>query len=107
MSRGNRWRKSRDEFSASGSAPVGEFQITFASAARKDLESLDPSIGRRVLAKIRQLISSPRPAGCVKLTGFTNRWRIRVGAWRVLYTIDDSARLVDIVAIRHRSDAYR
>ena len=45
--------------------------------------------------------------GCVKLTGSQNDWRIRIGDWRVIYSIIDKSGVVDIVAIRHRSDAYR
>jgi mRNA interferase RelE/StbE len=60
-----------------------------------------------VLAAIERLAANPRPAGCTKLVGSENDWRIRVGDWRVLYTIDDKAEVVDIAAIRHRSDAYR
>lgn len=41
----------------------------------------------------------------MKLTGSKHDWRIRIGDWRVLYTIDDSAKAVDVAAIRHRSDA--
>lgn len=43
----------------------------------------------------------------MKLTGSRNDWRIRVGDWRVIYTIDDAAETVDVSAVRHRSDAYR
>jgi mRNA interferase RelE/StbE len=39
--------------------------------------------------------------------GADNLWRIRLGDYRVLYTIDDQVRIIDILAIRHRSDAYR
>lgn len=49
----------------------------------------------------------PRPKGCKKLQGPTRLWRIRVGEYRVVYDIDDDQRLVDVVVIRHRSEAYR
>jgi mRNA interferase RelE/StbE len=86
---------------------VPEYQITFTTAARKELESLDARVGQRILVKIRALSLNPRPPSCVKLTGLKTLWRIRVGDWRVLYTIDDARLLVDIIAVRHRSDAYR
>jgi mRNA interferase RelE/StbE len=50
---------------------------------------------------------NPRPPQCRKLTGSKNDWRLRVGDWRVIYTIDDSTEVVDIAGIRHRRDAYR
>jgi mRNA interferase RelE/StbE len=71
------------------------------------MEVLDPPIGRRVLAKIESLAHGPRPAGCLKLQGAANLWRVRVGDWRVIYSIFDTEARVDIVGIRHRSDAYR
>jgi mRNA interferase RelE/StbE len=64
-------------------------------------------VARRVLAAIERLQTNPRPSGCVKLTGSRNDWRIRVGDWRVIYSIDDPTGRVDVSAIRHRSDAYR
>ena len=83
------------------------YQITFACSARKELERLDPIVRGRVLERIEGLASNPRPPGCRQLEGAVNFWRIRVGDHRVIYSIDDQHRIVDIVAIRHRSDAYR
>jgi mRNA interferase RelE/StbE len=56
---------------------------------------------------IESLAEDPRPRGALKLTGTASSWRVRVGDWRVLYTIDDNQRVVDVAAIRHRGDAYR
>jgi len=86
---------------------MSEYRITFARSAGRELDKLDPPIARRVLAVIEKLTQNPRPAGCVKLTGSQNDWRIRISDWRVIFTIDDAKRVVDISAIRHRSDAYR
>jgi mRNA interferase RelE/StbE len=82
-------------------------RVTFAKSATRELGHLDPPIARRILAAIERLAIDPRPPGCVKLTGSQNEWRIRAGDWRVIYTIDDAAAVVDIAAIRHRRDAYR
>ncbi|HEX5138271.1 MAG TPA: type II toxin-antitoxin system RelE/ParE family toxin [Planctomycetota bacterium] len=51
--------------------------------------------------------SDPRPAGCRKLHAADDLWRVRIGDYRVIYSIDDSKRRVDVNAVRHRSDAYR
>jgi mRNA-degrading endonuclease RelE of RelBE toxin-antitoxin system len=48
-----------------------------------------------------------RPSGVVKLEGASDLWRIRVGDWRVVYSISDRNRLVDVVTVRHRRDVYR
>lgn len=86
---------------------MAEFRISFARSAARELERLDPPVARRVLLAIEKLADNPRPPGCVKLQGSQNEWRIRIGDWRVVYTVDDKGKLVDIVAVRHRSDVYR
>jgi mRNA interferase RelE/StbE len=83
-----------------------DYVIIFARAARKDLESLEANVVRRVFPKIENLATQPRPAGCRKLVGEENLWRIRVGDYRVIYSIDDSSRKVDVISVRHRSKAY-
>ncbi len=83
-----------------------EYSITFARSARKELESLSNALIERILQKIESLADEPRPAGCRKLKGAVDLWRIRIGDYRVIYSIHDKEILVDIIAIRHRSDAY-
>jgi mRNA interferase RelE/StbE len=86
---------------------MDEFMIVFARSARKELESLPDRIVEKVLQKIEGLANSPKPIGSRKLSGEKNMWRLRVGDYRVVYTVDDRRRLIDIVAVRHRKDAYR
>lgn len=86
---------------------MDEYTITFARSARRELESLGASIVRRVFPRIEALSKEPRPGNCRKLSGRENLWRIRVGDYRVIYTVYDEQRIVDIVAVRHRSEAYR
>ncbi len=84
-----------------------DYGITFARSARKELENLPPQIAGRVFARIELLAAMPRPAGCRKLRGNNLLWRLRVGDYRVLYAIDDSRRIVDIIAVGNRKDIYR
>lgn len=49
----------------------------------------------------------PRPHGCVKLTGTDNEWRIRVGAYRVIYEIHDQVLLIVLIDVGHRREIYR
>ncbi len=86
---------------------MADYKLTFARSAGRELQRLDPPIARRVLAAIKKLIGNPRPSGCLKLTGSENEWRIRIGDWRVIYTINDAKAAIDIVAVRHRRDVYR
>jgi mRNA interferase RelE/StbE len=86
---------------------VADYAVVFARSARKELQNLDPQVARRILKQVEVLVTDPRPSGVVKLEGVTDLWRIRVGQWRVVYRISDRERLVDVIAVRHRSDAYR
>lgn len=83
------------------------YNIFFARSARRELQSLPVGIADRILTKIEVLETSPRPPGCTKLKGSTSLWRIRVGEYRVVYEIDDEKSVIDIVVIRHRSEAYK
>jgi mRNA interferase RelE/StbE len=85
---------------------MDDYTIVFARSAREELEEFHGSMARRLLRRIEALAGEPRPTGCRKLTDSKNLWRIRVGDYRVLYSIDDRARLIDIIAIRHRKEAY-
>ncbi|MFZ2148433.1 MAG: type II toxin-antitoxin system RelE/ParE family toxin [Sedimentisphaerales bacterium] len=86
---------------------MAKYSIIFARSARKELESLNAPIVERIFPKIEGLSQCTRPHNCVKLQGRGNLWRIRIGVYRVIYAIDDDKKLVDIIAVRHRRDAYR
>jgi mRNA interferase RelE/StbE len=86
---------------------VREYAVTFARSARKELEALDPPYADRVLARIEALANDARPAGARKLQGAQRLWRIRVGEYRVIYSVDDRNGMIDVVRIRHRRDVYR
>lgn len=86
---------------------MAEYRITFARSARKELEALDAAIVSRIFPKIEDLSHHPRPLNCAKLRGGGNLWRVRIGVYRIIYTIDDDEKRIDIIAVRHRRDAYR
>ena len=86
---------------------MGDYRVTIARSARKELERLQPRIAERIMDKIESLSSEPRPMGTAKLQAERNLWRIRVGEYRVVYSIDDAKRAVDISIVRHRRDVYR
>ncbi len=83
------------------------YEVTFARSARRELEALETELVVRVWARIQALGSQPRPPSCRKVQGEHDVWRIRVGDYRVLYQVKDATRIIDIVAVRHRRDAYR
>jgi mRNA interferase RelE/StbE len=82
------------------------YQVSILRRAQKELGNLSPGVFERVRDALRALAKEPRPTGCKKLQG-REGWRIRVGDYRVLYTIDDAQKTVEVVYIGHRRDIYR
>jgi mRNA interferase RelE/StbE len=78
-----------------------------ASSAEKELQKLSRQLISRIVSRLEDLASDPRPAGCKKMQGGDREWRIRVGDYRVVYTVDDAGLLVEVTRIRHRSDVYK
>lgn len=86
---------------------MSDFSITFARSARQELEKLDSPTVARIFPKIESLAVTPRPQGCIKLKGKKNLWRIRVGDFRILYTIQEEEKVIDIIGVLHRRESYR
>jgi mRNA interferase RelE/StbE len=85
---------------------MASYRITIKKSAAKELEGLPRRDLRRIINRIRSLAANPRPYGSQKLLAH-DCYRIRQGDYRVAYTIDDKALLVDIVKIGHRKEVYR
>ncbi len=84
------------------------YELQVERAARKDLERLPEGDFRRIEAAIDALAIDPRPHGVRKLRGVGNRWRMRVGEYRILYAVFDKERLVKILGVpRRTSRTYR
>lgn len=82
------------------------YSVQFVRSARKELEALPDEALNRVFQRIEALADVPRPPGCKKLRGARDLWRMRVGAYRVIYQIDDRVRIVEIRAVGDRKDIY-
>ncbi len=83
-----------------------KYSLEVKQSAQKELDALDDTLFTRIDRKILALAGNPRPAGCKKLKGYKDQWRVRVGDWRVLYIINDAAKLVNITRIAHRREVY-
>ena len=83
-----------------------KYSLEIKHSAQKELDALDDTLFSRIDRKILALADNPRPAGCKKLRGYKDQWRIRIGDWRVLYVIDDAAKLVSVTRIAHRREVY-
>jgi mRNA interferase RelE/StbE len=82
------------------------YSVTVTSRAEKDIKRLDRKVKNRVVTALMSLANDPRPAGCIKVQSEEGVWRIRVGDWRVGYTIDDGANAVVVIRVGHRSEFY-
>lgn len=69
---------------------MANYSVALASSAEKELKKLSGQLTARIVPRIEKLASNPRPTGCKKLKAGDNEWRIRVGDYRIVYTIDDS-----------------
>jgi mRNA interferase RelE/StbE len=83
------------------------YRLEDTPAARRDLHALPRDMLIRIEARIQVLADNPRPPGSELLQGSRNLRRLRVGAYRVIYQVDDAQQVVTIARVRHRRDVYR
>ena len=83
------------------------YRIEIKPQAEKALTRIPNPHRRRVAAAIDALARTPRPAGCAKLAGAEDAYRIRVGDYRIVYEVHDRVLVVYIIRIAHRKDVYR
>lgn len=83
-----------------------KFKIEFKKSAVKELNSVPPIELEKIIIRIQNLALNPRPDGCKKLSK-DEKYRIRVGNYRILYLIEDDKLIIFIVKIGHRKDVYR
>ena len=81
-------------------------RIFIKPSARRELEALPDPILQRVDRAIVALGENPRPRGCIKLR-VMDLYRIRVGDYRVLYSVDDQSRIVEVASVGRRGEVYR
>ncbi|MCF8105094.1 MAG: type II toxin-antitoxin system RelE/ParE family toxin [Desulfohalobiaceae bacterium] len=82
------------------------YKIFFKKSVQKDLSSIPKNDLKKILSRIENLGEDPRPAGCEKLTG-QERYRLRQGRYRILYSIQDDELTIWIVKVGQRKDVYR
>ena len=84
---------------------MGKYRIEFRASVEKDLRVIPEKDQIRILRRIEELASDPRPPMCKKLSG-QERYRVRQGNYRILYEIQDEVLIVTVVKIGHRRDVY-
>lgn len=85
---------------------MGRYKVVLRRSVMKDFDVIPRKGLRRIMRSIGSLADDPRPAGCVKLS-HEEKYRLRSGVHRILYSIDDNSRVVCIVKVGHRKDVYR
>lgn len=85
---------------------MGGYSVVIRRSAEKEVERLPEAVRRRLVRRILALEDDPRPSGSQKLSGGDGH-RVRQGDYRVVCTIDDTARVVTVVRVAHRSDVHR
>lgn len=85
---------------------MAEFEIFFKESVWKDFNQIPKKDVKKILKKIENLINEPRPVGCEKLTG-DEKYRIRQGRYRIIYSVQDQELTVWVVKVGHRKDVYR
>ena len=83
------------------------YTISLTKAAAKDLAAVPKKPLQNIDHTIRSLADNPRPHGSIKLQGGDNLYRIRKGAFRIIYSIEDEALIVTVVRVGNRRDVYR
>ena len=82
------------------------YRALFKKSVRKDLSVIPKKDLKKILERIQGLGEDPRPTGCEKLTG-QERYRLRQGRYRIVYSIQENELTIWIVKVGHRKDIYR
>ena len=85
---------------------MGNYRLRIKKSATKEIEKISQPVRIRVVQAIEKLAQNPRPVGSQKLSG-QEKFRIRVGNYRVLYEIIDDELIIFIIKVAHRKDVYR
>jgi mRNA interferase RelE/StbE len=83
------------------------YTIIVPKPVQKQLDELPNIVRHRVIERIALLAQEPLPPGAIKLQGYENNYRIRIGDYRVIYEIDNKEFIVVLLRCKHRKDSYR
>lgn len=85
---------------------MAKYRITFKKSVAKDLRSIPSADVKRILQRIDTLAENPRGEGCIKLSA-QERYRVRLGIYRIVYEVRDETLIVQVVKVAHRSAVYK
>jgi mRNA interferase RelE/StbE len=82
------------------------YSLRIKRSAEKELHRVPKTDLRRIVERMERLAAEPRPPGCEKLFA-ENVYRVRQGDYRILYSVDDGERVIEVIKIGHRREVYR
>jgi mRNA interferase RelE/StbE len=83
------------------------YKVVVGKSVLKFLKNIPVNYRNSISNHISNLSNNPRPFGCIKLSGSENSYRIRVGIYRIIYSIEDDILTVEVVKVDHRSSVYK
>lgn len=83
------------------------YTVIIPPPVQKQIKKLPSDIRPKILTRLRHLQNAPRPAGVEKLSGYKDYYRIRVGEYRIIYTIEDKKLLILVVRVGTRNQIYK
>jgi len=84
-----------------------QYDVILSLKVQKSIKGVPDDYVVKIHKSLSFLAKNPRPFGCVKLAGSENHYRIRVGVYRVIYSIKDDILIVEVIKIDHRKNVYR
>ena len=85
---------------------MGSYKVLIKPSAVKEIEGIPQRDRQRIVARIQGLSTNLRPPGCEKLSG-QDKFRLRQGAYRIVYSVNDDEFSLLIVKVGHRKEVYR
>ena len=86
---------------------MASYRIEVSATAERQICKLPRAAQVRVVRAIRALSTDPRPPGCRRLSGYDDVLRVRIGRYRVLYSIEDRRLVILVLKVGDRKDVYR
>ena len=84
------------------------YRLLVKASAAEEIEAVDSKTDRRrIVERIGGASANPRPSGAEQLAGYDDRYRVRQGSYRIVYSIDDSRLEVTVFKVGHRKEVYR
>ena len=86
---------------------MANYRLLIKPSASKEIEGSPKKDRLGIIKRIQALSSDPRPPGCEKLSGHDDKYRVRQGAYRIVYSVSDIELVVCVVKVGHRREVYR